>query len=83
VSAPHPATNRAPSLTPDDLEAVMLAWRNRHPKLSPAEIEAAFDGPDFSTARRHDDDAQPRHDRLRQPGEIPGVDRWMPEEVKW
>jgi hypothetical protein len=32
---------------------------------------------------RHDDEAQPRADRLREAGEIPGVDRWSPPEVPW
>jgi hypothetical protein len=32
---------------------------------------------------RHDDEAQPRADRLREAGEIPAVDRWSPPEVPW
>jgi hypothetical protein len=69
---------RAPSLTLDDLEAV-ADWHKRRRPLARAEAEAAWDLPDFSTARCHDDGAEPRQDRHRPLGQVSAVDAWIPD----
>jgi hypothetical protein len=66
------------------MTAALALPRTRAPSLTLDDLEAVAD---WHKRRRpltrHDDGAQPRPDRLREAGEIPGVDRWMPEEVKW
>jgi hypothetical protein len=71
-------TTRPPSLTLEDLEA-FDEWRKPKRALTHAEAEAAFVRPDFSTARSHDDSAEPRQDRHRPLGQLSAVDPWIPD----
>jgi hypothetical protein len=67
------------------MTAALALPRTRAPSLTLEDLEAVDE---WRKRRRplarHDDEAEPRPDRLREAGEIPGVDRWSPpEEVAW
>jgi hypothetical protein len=55
----------------------------RAPSLYPGDAEVIADWcARPRIVRAASEDAEPR-DRLREAGEIPGIDRWSPPEVPW